>query len=247
MLGYSGDGGAGTSALLWTPHGATTDGAGGIVWSEQGNHILRHLNSYGTVVRIAGNGARGFSGDGGRSVKRMLRASAKKSLPHTPCFPCVRLSQCICCTAQYSTGCVLGFWSYYCRTRARLLRRRHWQPRRTPARASPVQYVLCDAEHYADAFVPFLVHADAIPDAVCDYASVSHASRACDDAQRTPPRSLSDASTRRTRTHVGSLPSCRERCQCRVWDDAESHQRARASCSCNCGGAAVIMLLRRHG
>ena len=89
--GYSGDGGAGVDALLWTPFGATTDGAGGVVWSEQSNHVLRRLDSDGIVYRVAGNGARGFSGDGDRSAEAVECGGASHAA-HS-----LRLPQRVCC------------------------------------------------------------------------------------------------------------------------------------------------------
>ena len=64
--GYAGDGGPGTAALLQSPWGLSTDGAGGALWTESGNYVVRRLFANGTIVRVAGNGAPGFSGDGGR-------------------------------------------------------------------------------------------------------------------------------------------------------------------------------------
>lgn len=65
--GYSGDGGPATSAELSTVVGVTSDGSGNVYISELGERI-RKVNSSGVISTIAGNGAAGFSGDGGLAV-----------------------------------------------------------------------------------------------------------------------------------------------------------------------------------
>ncbi len=63
--GYSGDGGAATSAKLNCPRGLAVDGQGNIFISDSGNSRVRKISSGGTITTLAGTGTAGFSGDGG--------------------------------------------------------------------------------------------------------------------------------------------------------------------------------------
>jgi hypothetical protein len=73
--GYSGDGGAAISATLNTPNGIVVDGPGNIYIADQGNNVIRKVNTSGIITTIVGTGTAGFSGDGG------LASSAKLSGP----------------------------------------------------------------------------------------------------------------------------------------------------------------------
>jgi sugar lactone lactonase YvrE len=72
--GYSGDGGAATSAQLDTPTGVAVDASGNIYIADSHNHRIREVIG-GNISTIAGTGVAGFSGDGS-SAK-----SAQLSLP----------------------------------------------------------------------------------------------------------------------------------------------------------------------
>jgi sugar lactone lactonase YvrE len=61
--GYSGDGGAATNAKLSTPHGVTVDGSGNLYIADKYNHRIRKVSG-GIISTFAGNGIRGYSGDG---------------------------------------------------------------------------------------------------------------------------------------------------------------------------------------
>ena len=74
--GFSGDGGPGTNAELAAPKDVTCDSDGNVIIVDQGNNRIRVLaGSAGTfygvpmtaghIYSIAGNGSKGFSGDGG--------------------------------------------------------------------------------------------------------------------------------------------------------------------------------------
>jgi hypothetical protein len=63
--GYSGDGGAATSASLYTPRGVAVDGNGVVYIADTKNHVVRKVSG-GTISTIAGNAQQqGFYGDNG--------------------------------------------------------------------------------------------------------------------------------------------------------------------------------------
>ena len=67
--GYSGDGGAATSAALATPTGIALDAAGNLYIADTGNSRIRLvLSSSGTISTIAGNGSATYAGDGGEAL-----------------------------------------------------------------------------------------------------------------------------------------------------------------------------------
>jgi sugar lactone lactonase YvrE len=67
--GFSGDGGAATSAQLNYPWGIMIDASGDIYFSDEGNQRVRKITaSSGEINTIAGNGVYGYSGDGGAAT-----------------------------------------------------------------------------------------------------------------------------------------------------------------------------------
>jgi len=72
--GFSGDGGAATSAQLTFPGGVTLDGAGNIFIADTNNYVIREVsNSTGIIQTLAGNHTLGFSGDGSPATTAELR------------------------------------------------------------------------------------------------------------------------------------------------------------------------------
>ncbi len=61
--GFSGDGGAATSAQLNQPNGIVVDSSGNIYIADGGNHRVRKISG-GTISTFAGTGTAGYSGDG---------------------------------------------------------------------------------------------------------------------------------------------------------------------------------------
>ena len=61
--GYSGDGGAATSASLDTPQGISVDSSGNIYLSDTRNNRIRKISG-GVITTIAGDGSFNFAGDG---------------------------------------------------------------------------------------------------------------------------------------------------------------------------------------
>jgi hypothetical protein len=71
--GFSGDGGLATSAALNSPEGVSVDAAGNIFVTDSGNNRIREVvASTGDIQTVAGNGTRGFSGDGGPATSAEL-------------------------------------------------------------------------------------------------------------------------------------------------------------------------------
>jgi uncharacterized protein (TIGR03437 family) len=71
ILGFSGDGGPATSASLGAPWGVAVDAAGNFYLADPYNNRVRKVSG-GTISTVAGNGTRGFSGDGGPATSASL-------------------------------------------------------------------------------------------------------------------------------------------------------------------------------
>jgi sugar lactone lactonase YvrE len=75
--GYTGDGGAATSAALSEPYGVTLDQSGNVYIADRKKHVVRKITaSTGIITTIAGTGSAGHTGDGGSAT------SAKLEEPH---------------------------------------------------------------------------------------------------------------------------------------------------------------------
>ncbi len=74
--GYSGDGGAATSAQLWGPDSVAVDASGNLYIADTVNQRIRKVNTSGIITTVAGTGTAGYSGDGGAA------ASAQVSYPN---------------------------------------------------------------------------------------------------------------------------------------------------------------------
>ncbi|HXW16835.1 MAG TPA: choice-of-anchor D domain-containing protein [Candidatus Acidoferrales bacterium] len=72
-FGYSGDGGPAIDAELYVPSGVAVDGADNLYIADFGNNRIREVNpSTGIITTVAGNGAKGYSGDGGPATSAEL-------------------------------------------------------------------------------------------------------------------------------------------------------------------------------
>lgn len=71
--GFSGDGGPATAAKLYYPYGVAVDMAGNIYIADDVNNRVRKVTaSTGNISTVAGNGAAGYSGDGGAAISAAL-------------------------------------------------------------------------------------------------------------------------------------------------------------------------------
>jgi hypothetical protein len=71
--GYTGNGGAATSAELYGPSGVAVDSAGNIYIADYFNNRIRKVTaSTGDISTVAGDGTGGYSGDGGEATSAEL-------------------------------------------------------------------------------------------------------------------------------------------------------------------------------
>jgi len=77
-LGFSGDGGPATSAQFNYPYRVACDGRGNLYISD--DQRIRKVDTSGIISTVAGNGTKGFSGDGGPAT------AAQLNTPHAVAF-----------------------------------------------------------------------------------------------------------------------------------------------------------------
>ena len=71
--GFTGDGGAATSAELRGPTGVAVDNAGNIYIADQANNRVRKVAAAtGLITTVAGNGTAGYTGDNGAATSAEL-------------------------------------------------------------------------------------------------------------------------------------------------------------------------------
>jgi trimeric autotransporter adhesin len=70
--GFVGDGGSATAAQLNSPLGIAIDSAGHLYIADTENHCIRKIETSGTISTVAGDGNRGYSGDGGAATSAKL-------------------------------------------------------------------------------------------------------------------------------------------------------------------------------
>ena len=70
--GYSGDGGPALSASFNSPRDVAFDVAGNMYITDQGNNVIRMVNTSGIISTYAGTGTMGYSGDGGPAINAEL-------------------------------------------------------------------------------------------------------------------------------------------------------------------------------
>ncbi|HVW84942.1 MAG TPA: hypothetical protein VHB50_09685 [Bryobacteraceae bacterium] len=70
--GFSGDNGAATSAQISDVHGIAVDSSGNVYLADTSNNRIRKIDSKGNITTFAGNGTRGYAGDGGAATSAQL-------------------------------------------------------------------------------------------------------------------------------------------------------------------------------
>ena len=70
--GFNGDGGPAVAAQLNFPWSVAPDGAGNLYIADASNHRIRKVDAAGVISTIAGDGTRGFGGDGGPAAAARL-------------------------------------------------------------------------------------------------------------------------------------------------------------------------------
>jgi uncharacterized protein (TIGR03437 family) len=71
VLGFGGDNGPATSAQFWSPQGVAVDSAGNLYVADTNNSRIRRVSN-GVITTVAGNGASGYTGDGGPAISAQL-------------------------------------------------------------------------------------------------------------------------------------------------------------------------------
>lgn len=116
--GYSGDGGAATSATLDWPETVAVDSYNNVYIADTDNNAIRELNvSTGIISTVAGTGAEGYTGDGGLATKAELNYPNGVTLDSTGDLFIADsenfvLREVSAATADISTIAGNGFFSY---------------------------------------------------------------------------------------------------------------------------------------
>jgi sugar lactone lactonase YvrE len=72
LVGYTGDGGPALAAKLVAPYDDAADSKGDVFIVDDDNNVIRELTPAGKIITVAGNGTRGYSGDGGKATAAQL-------------------------------------------------------------------------------------------------------------------------------------------------------------------------------
>ena len=70
--GYTGDGGPATNAQIGLALGLRLDAAGNLYFADNAYGVVRKIDTNGVITTVAGNGTRGYSGDGGPATLAQL-------------------------------------------------------------------------------------------------------------------------------------------------------------------------------
>jgi sugar lactone lactonase YvrE len=72
-MGYGGDGGSATSAMLSLPRDVAVDSAGNLFIADTGRSRIRKVTPDGIISTVAGSGNAGYSGDGGPATSAQIK------------------------------------------------------------------------------------------------------------------------------------------------------------------------------
>lgn len=75
-VGFSGDNGLAPGAQLNSPFAVAVDGSGNVYISDTNNFRVRKVATSGLISTLAGNGSKGYSGDGGSAVSAQFSQPA---------------------------------------------------------------------------------------------------------------------------------------------------------------------------
>ena len=78
--GYLGDAAAATAAELNKPSGLVIDSSGNLYIADSANHVIRMVNSAGTITTYAGNNIAGYQGDNGVATGAELNTPTSVAL-----------------------------------------------------------------------------------------------------------------------------------------------------------------------
>ncbi len=78
--GFSGDGGPAATARLNGPVAVAVDSSSNLFIAEYGNNRIRRVSPDGIIATVAGDGTRGFSGDGGPATGAHLRIDCDNTI-----------------------------------------------------------------------------------------------------------------------------------------------------------------------
>lgn len=81
--GFAGDGGPAKDAQLNGPRGIAVDASGNIFIADTGNHRIRQIDGTLRISTIAGDGTRGFAGDGEDATKARLNTPVAVAVSST--------------------------------------------------------------------------------------------------------------------------------------------------------------------
>jgi DNA-binding beta-propeller fold protein YncE len=71
--GYTGVGGKATAATMNEPYAVVVDKQDNLYIVDRLNAVIRKVDAHGVITTIAGNGQKGYGGDGGKATEAMLR------------------------------------------------------------------------------------------------------------------------------------------------------------------------------
>jgi hypothetical protein len=81
--GFSGDGGPAISASVYKPIAVAVDASGNLFIADSGNQRIRKVTPAGIISTFAGNGASGFTGDGGPATAAPLNTLGGMTIDKT--------------------------------------------------------------------------------------------------------------------------------------------------------------------
>jgi len=83
VAGYSGDGGAATSAKLNSPRGMSVDASGNLYIADTSNNAIRKVTAAGIISTVAGTGVAGYTGDSAAATSAQINAPSSVNVDST--------------------------------------------------------------------------------------------------------------------------------------------------------------------